>query len=211
MIVELSGVRLLTDPGNYTAEAQESVTNIQGVLITHEHQDHLHLDSLKVILEKNPTAVVVGNSAVARIVKDTLPQCSLVVVGDGESTNVAGVSIKGFGEDHEPIYKLFGLVENTGYVVAEKFYFPGDAFHLPVGKAGNRVPVDILALPIAGPWMKVGQAIDFARELKPRVAFGVHDGMMKQGFNFGARMAPTLLKDSDVEFVHLSEGETREF
>jgi hypothetical protein len=139
------------------------------------------------------------------LVKKQLPPCATALVGDGQSTSIGGVSIKGFGKDHEPIYKLFGLVENTGYVVADIFYFPGDAFYNP------GVPIGVLALPIAGPWMRVSQAIDFVKEIKPNIAFGVHDGMLKPGFNFGARMAPTLLKDSGIEFIHLSDGETREF
>lgn len=205
MIVECDGVRLLTDPGNYYIEAQNAVTGIHGVLVTHEHADHLHVDSLKAILANNPTAVVVGNSAVAKVVGESIADTVVIVVGDGQSTDINGVLVEGFGTAHEPIYQEFGLVENTGYLVGKTFYFPGDAFHPPDRE------VDVLALPVAGPWMKVSQAIDFAKAVRPRVAFGVHDGMIKPSMHFAARMAPTLLKDSGIEYVTLADGETREF
>lgn len=205
MVVEHEGVKLLTDPGNFATEAQAAVTGLHGILITHEHQDHLHVGSLKAVLANNPTAVIVGNTAVAKTIEEGFADTVVTVVGDGQSTDIGGVLIEGFGKDHEVIYEQFGLVENTGYFVGSKFFFPGDAFHDP-GKA-----VDVLALPVAGPWMKASQAIDYAKAVKPRITFGVHDGMIKPGFNFASRMAPTLLKDTGIEFVHLEDGESREF
>ena len=39
LVLEIDGVRILTDPGNYTT-AQDTMTGIDIVLITHEHGDH---------------------------------------------------------------------------------------------------------------------------------------------------------------------------
>lgn len=204
MIVEHEGVRLLTDPGSYTVDSHVSVTGLHGVVITHEHADHLHLDSLKKVLAQNPTAVVVGNSSVAKIVGEQIADTAVVVVGDGQSTDINGVSVEGIGGVHEEIYKEFGMVENTGYFVGKKFYFPGDSFHVP------GVAVDVLALPVAGPWMRISQAINYAFEVKPRVAFGVHDGMIVP--DGGAqKWCEMLLPKNGVEFVTLKSGETREF
>ncbi len=204
MVLDLDGVKLLTDPGSFTTAQQNAVSGLHGVLITHEHQDHLHIDSLKVVLANNPTAVVIGNKAVAKIVGEQIADTVVVVVGDGEESEINGVRIQGFGKDHEPIYGTMGLVENTGYLVAERFYFPGDAFHNP------QRPVDLLALPVAGPWMKMSQAIDYAKEMKAKVAFGVHDCMVQpffRGFVYKAleNFAP------DTKFVQLEDGETKEF
>lgn len=197
-------IKVLTDPGTYTTEPVKAVTGINVILITHEHSDHFHVESIQEVLKNNPTATVVCNSAVAKLLAEkNIPS---TVVGDAQSATVAGVLIEGFGKDHAPIYGTMGLCENTGYMVAGKFYFPGDAFHNP------QRPVDVLALPTAGPWMKLAEAIDFAKAVKPRVAFPVHDGMMIPGA--GAFMTTILqnsLKSDSIEFVALAAGESKEF
>ena len=203
LLLEHEGKKLLTDPGNYTEASTGLLRDIDAILVTHEHTDHLHMDSVKLLAQNNPGAELVGNASVAALLQKEGLLCT--TVGDGASAQVRGVLVEGFGREHEPIYQEFGLVENTGYLVAQQFYFPGDAFHSP-GKT-----VDILALPIAGPWMKFSQAMEFAKVVKPRVCFGVHDGMIKPSSNFGARMAPDFLGREHLEFVHLQDGDSREF
>lgn len=204
LVLEHNGVKILTDPGTFTTEPVKDVRGISIILITHEHADHFHVESIEAVLKNNPTAMVVSNSAVAKLLAEKNVPCT--VVGDTQSATVAGVLIEGFGKDHATIYGTMGLVENTGYLVASAFYFPGDSFHDP------KRPVDVLALPVAGPWMKISEAIDFAKQVKPRVAFGVHDGMIVPGFaGFVSTMLLNFLKDSGTEFVALGAGESREF
>jgi L-ascorbate metabolism protein UlaG (beta-lactamase superfamily) len=204
LVLEHEGVKIVTDPGSFTIEEVKAVRGVNIILITHEHQDHFHTESIAALLKNNPSATVVSNSAVAKLLEAEKVSCT--VVGDGESATVDAVLIEGFGKDHAPIYGTMGLVENTGYFVAGKFYFPGDNFHKP-GK-----PVDVLALPTAGPWMKISEAIDFAKAVKPRMAFPVHDGMIVPGFGgFVARMFETFLKEDGVTFVALAAGDVKEF
>ena len=127
-----------------------------------------------------------------------------VQIGDGESTTIKGIAIEGFGKTHAPIYGTIGNVENTGYFVAGKFYFPGDNFYVP-GK-----PVDVLALPVAGPWMRIADAVDFAKKIRARTAFGVHDGMIQPFFR---GFAGNLLKKfvPETAYIALQDGESRVF
>jgi len=204
LVLENEGTRILTDPGSFTVEQNKSAQGINIILITHEHGDHFHVPSIHEVLKNNPKAVVVSNSAVAKLLEAENVPC--MVVGDGQSANVNNLLIEGFGKDHAPIYGTMGLVENTGYFVANKFYFPGDNFHQP-GK-----PVEVLALPTAGPWMKISEAIDFAKAVKPRAAFAIHDGMIVPGFaGFVAQMVQNFLKPGGTEFVALEAGEAKEF
>lgn len=202
LVLEDKGIKILTDPGNFTIEAQEKVTNIDVILITHEHADHMHIDSVKALVKTNPGATVVSNASVAKILGESGIPCT--IVGDGQSTQVKEVSIEGFGKDHAEIYGQMGLVENTAYLVDGRFYFPGDNFHDPKKK------VEILALPIAGPWMRISMAIDFAKQMQAKKAFGVHDGMIVPGFRgFVVMMLKNLVPGT--EFVDIKDGETEEF
>ncbi|HEV7449278.1 MAG TPA: MBL fold metallo-hydrolase [Candidatus Paceibacterota bacterium] len=199
-------LRILTDPGSFTIE-QNVQTEIDIILITHEHGDHFHIDSLRELLVKNPKAAVITNQAVAAIIQKEGIGAVVSIVGDGQAMDANGVRIEGFGRLHAEIYKEVGRVENTGYMVANKFYFPGDAFHNP-GK-----PVDILALPAGGPWMKASESIDFCLEVKPRVAFPVHDGMIRPELRafLSYGMSKGFLEAAGIQFVPLPAGESQDF
>src|SRR3989344_3461192 len=67
LVIEEGGKRIMTDPGSYTAEEHTKEKNIDIILITHEHGDHLHVESLKRILQNNPNALIITNSAVGKI------------------------------------------------------------------------------------------------------------------------------------------------
>ena len=131
-----AGIKIMTDPGSYST-AQDSVTGVDLILITHEHPDHLHIESLKKVLENNPTAKIITNSSVGKILEQE--KIEFQIVSDGEQTIFQEISIKGFGTRHAEIFEEMGQVENTGYLLND-FFYPGDAFTDP------QTPIEILAL-----------------------------------------------------------------
>ncbi len=196
LIIEEAGLRIMTDPGGWTT-AQNEIKNIDLVLITHEHADHLHIDSLKTVLKNNPVAKVITNSAVAKILQAENIQSE--ILEHGGSTIFKKVMLEGLGEKHAVIYDEFGQVQNTGYFIANRFFYPGDAFFNP-GK-----PVEILALPVCGPWMKISEAIDYAKELKPKFCFPVHDGMLGITGPFH-KVPEIILSQANIKFSPLDIG-----
>jgi L-ascorbate metabolism protein UlaG (beta-lactamase superfamily) len=108
------------------------------------------------------------------------------------------VSVSGIGEKHAEIHRSIPLSSNLGYLIDSTLWYPGDAFTNP------HRPIDVLALPVSGPWMKIGEAIDYALLIKPRIAFPVHDGT-----RFGAAHALPLkiLPQHGINFTPLCEGE----
>lgn len=201
LLVEIDGVRILTDPGSYST-MQSEAREVDLVLITHEHPDHLHIDSLKEVLKNNSNAKVITNTSVGKILdKEGVEYRN---VSHGDFFDFKGVKIEGFGEKHQEIYKDFGQVENTGYFIGQKLFYPGDAFY------NLEKPVDVLALPVAGPWCNIHDSIEYAIKIKPKVAFPVHDGFNPlPGSVYGA---PTkYLKDFNIDFIVIGVGETKEF
>jgi L-ascorbate metabolism protein UlaG (beta-lactamase superfamily) len=126
---------------------------------------------------------------------------------EGQASQVfSAVTIEAHDCAHEEIYEDFGQVQNTGYFINNKLFYPGDAFYNP-GK-----PVHTLALPVAGPWGTIHQAVEYALAVKPKKAFPVHDGMMYADRRGATRAVPKkYLSEQGIEFIDMNEGDTKEF
>ncbi len=169
VLLEVKEKRILIDPGRFST-SQNQLTDIDIILITHEHADHCHTESIGLLLQNNPDALVVTNTSVATLLH-TLEIETYVLEGR-ESATVADINLEAFDGPHVEIFEDFGLVQNTGYFVEDHFFFPGDAYTVP-----NK-PVAILALPVAGPWCKISDAINYALKVQPHTAFPVHDATL---------------------------------
>ena len=191
----------MTDPGAWSTRQNEE-RSIDYVFITHKHQDHFHVESLKKVLANNPQAKVVTNQAVGKLLD--AEKISYELLEHGEAGEFSGVHVEGHGEKHATIYQEFGQVQNTGYFFADRLFYPGDAFYNP-----NK-PVEILALPVCGPWLKISDAIDYAKALKPKIAFPVHDGMLKILGPFHS-VPQAALAEADIHFEPMTEGDSRDF
>lgn len=190
----------MTDPGAFsTMQVEEK--NILAILITHEHQDHFHIDSLKKVLENNPKAIVITNTAVGGLLAEA--GITYTKVEEGEKYDLNGVSIIGFGNTHAEIYGTYGQVQNTGYMI-DTLCYPGDAFSYPDAQ------VDVLALPVAGPWMRIKDAIDYAKNVKPRIVFPVHDAILSQVASFIPKTVGHFLAESKIGLKQLELGKEEE-
>lgn len=170
LLIEEQGIHILTDPGAWTT-AQNEIQDINLILITHEHPDHLHMESLQTVLANNPKAQIITNSGVGKILMQK--QIHFELLEHGQKTFYQSVRIEGYGSKHAYIYKTIPEVINTGYCISNYFFYPGDALYDP-GK-----PVEILALPVAGTWLTIAQALDYAIRVRAKKCFPVHDGMLK--------------------------------
>jgi L-ascorbate metabolism protein UlaG (beta-lactamase superfamily) len=202
LLLDIDGIRILTDPGMFTTQ-QNEVKNIDVIVITHEHQDHFHVESLKKALENTPDAKIITNSFVAGLLdKENIKNYE--IVEDGQSSVQKGVKLEAYGTKHAQMHTSIPQTMNTGYFFADTLFYPGDAFTDP------KRPVDILALPVAGPWMKISEAIDFALALKPTRAFPVHDALYTRpeiAWNWPSKVLPT----QGIEFLTLEIGKEYEF
>ncbi len=186
LLIEDQGLRILTDPGNFTAGKHET-KNIDVVLITHEHADHLHVPSLQAVLADSPNAKIYTIASVAEILQKE-GNTAFEILAHGESVTEKETLIEAFGDQHAVIHPDIPVSFNVGFFIGNRFWYPGDALTNP----GKRP--ELMALPVTAPWLKLSEAVDYARTLQPKRLFAVHDGMIVEGFRpfFAARLKPLL-------------------
>ncbi|MEI8061935.1 MAG: MBL fold metallo-hydrolase [bacterium] len=202
LLLEFKGVRILTDPGIYTAEEHSKLKKIDYIFITHEHADHYHLDSIRVVMDHNPDVLIYTNESVSAILTREGIYHHLIKDGGEVLIDDGKISIKGVGHKHAIMHKSIPASDNTGFLFDESFFLPGDALTDP------KQPIDILALPVAGPWLKISEAIDYAIQLKPRVCFPIHDTLRVGSTHNVPKM---VLPANGIEFVPMEEGDKHEF
>jgi L-ascorbate metabolism protein UlaG (beta-lactamase superfamily) len=202
LIIETLGKRIMTDPGSFTVVPQSVEKNIDIVIFTHEHGDHIHLESLKEILKNNPNVSIITNEGVGKLLEKE--NIKYQILEDKSPTKILGIELEAHDCKHEEIFEDFGQVQNTGFFIDKRLFYPGDAFYNP------RKPVEILALPVSGPWARVKDAIKYGLEIKPKTCFPVHDGMLN---SFGpSHLVPEMfLTQSGIIFKNLENPREEEF
>jgi L-ascorbate metabolism protein UlaG (beta-lactamase superfamily) len=194
------GGRIVIDPGTFTPDAPAAVAAAEAVLITHEHFDHVDENLIAQALAARPDLRVYGPASVVHRWSARHGQVNPVIAGD--RVTVAGFDIAVFGELHAAVHRDIPRVANVGYLVEERLYHPGDAYHVPP------TPIDTLLLPTSGPWTKLGEAVDYVREVAPNRLIQIHEIMLSQtGQQSMARfLNPEAL--TEVALTILEPGDT---
>jgi L-ascorbate metabolism protein UlaG (beta-lactamase superfamily) len=193
ILIEVGGVRLLTDPllrarvahlRRQTAPVDLSVSaRPDAVLISHLHHDHLDLASLRLLGSDTPLLVPAGAGAWLRRRGFT----TVAEMRVGEVASVGAVAITAMEARHDGRRHPGGpRAESLGYLVdgRREVYFAGDT-ELFEGMREGPQQLDVALLPVAGWGPKLGPGhmdpLDAARAvrlLKPRVAIPVHWGTL---------------------------------
>jgi L-ascorbate metabolism protein UlaG (beta-lactamase superfamily) len=167
VLVETDRARLLVDPG--TMSSFDGVGDLDAVLVTHQHADHVDVGRLVALLAANPKArLVVDPDSVAAVVG--LPQEHLVA-RPGERLVFGGATVDVLGGVHAAVYGPVPGSTNNAYLVDDgAFLHPGDSFFVaPQG-------IDVVAVAVDAPWLKLSEAVDYVAAVGPRVAVPIHEG-----------------------------------
>lgn len=203
LLLETKGKRILVDPGRFS-DSQNELTDIDIVLITHEHGDHCHTESVQKIVEKNSDVVIVTNTSVANLLRSL--SIDVYVLEGRDAATITDVVLEAFDGPHVEIFESFGIVQNTGYFVENHFFFPGDAYTIP------HKPVTVLALPVAGPWCKASDAVHYALNVNPKVAIPVHDATLSaEGIEVTYGLFDRELSKHNIAFTPIPLHEERSF
>lgn len=112
------------------------------------------------------------------------------------------------GGNHAVIHADVPRVHNIGFVLRAEgepvFFHPGDA--LDSAPAG----VDVLALPIMGPWAAMKEHVEFVRALDvPQFSIPIHDELLSdRGRELLSRQIGNL---TGTKFISLRGGDSRDF
>jgi L-ascorbate metabolism protein UlaG (beta-lactamase superfamily) len=199
LLIEDEAARLLLDPGAFS-RGFEGLTELDAVLITHQHPDHVQVEALKPLLAKNAGAKLYADEDTTAMLAREGIEAQVVHAGDALEINGAKVVVA--GQQHAEIHPDIPRITNVGYFINERFFYPGDNLTQPPR------PVEILALPLVAPWCKVSETIDYVREVAPKIVIPVHDGITAAAqIYIGAvqKLAP------QVEMRILEPGQAVEF
>lgn len=198
--IEHQGTTLVLDPGGFTE--REAVEGADVVLVTHEHFDHYDAEHLRAC-----DARIVTIDGVAAQIRQAAPDLveRLTEVAPGDTFDAGSVAVRVVGVDHAVIHPDLPRIHNSGYLMdvgGTKVYHPGDALTGP-GEA-----VDLLLAPASAPWMKVGEAIDFVREVGARHNLAIHDAIYSEaGHGVVATMMEKLNGPRGLGWTRLQPGQ----
>jgi L-ascorbate metabolism protein UlaG (beta-lactamase superfamily) len=183
----------LFDPGFFTfAEFDLStIGEVQRVLITHEHADHVKPEFVQWLIDRGSDVEVYSNQAVVDLLAEHDIEASV--------RNPGGVS----SEDvlHEMI-PTGAQPPNRAYTIDGVLTHPGDSYQ-PTSTA------PVLALPLLIPWGSTTRSVDFARHLAPQQVVPIHDFYLTEaGRSFVVGMTKRVLADDGIEVVPLDWGDS---
>lgn len=173
VLVETDGMRVLVDPGNFSSD-WHGLTELDAILVTHLHPDHVDPERVPALIEANPQAKVLVEPGVIAAVP--LPRAEPLAADTVVS--LGGLRVAAVGGLHAVIHADIPRIGNVGLVFSgagePTFFHPGDSLAaVPSG-------VDVLAVPAYGPWAAMKETIDFAREVGAVQGFAIHDGLLNE-------------------------------
>jgi len=200
LVVAEGDAKLVVDPGGFTTPLV-GLRGVVAVVVTHEHQDHWTPDQLGHLRESAPDLVVLGPPGVVAAAKGF----DVREVHDGDVVEVGPFSLAFHGSRHAVIHDSIPVVDNTGVLVNDELFVPGDQFTVPP------VEVPTLAVPIGAPWLKVSEVMDYVAAVHPRRTFPVHEGTLSQaGFDMHADRVRRVVEGYGGEARVLRPHETVE-
>jgi L-ascorbate metabolism protein UlaG (beta-lactamase superfamily) len=190
---------LVIDPGMFS-ELDAALDGADGVLITHEHPDHVDVDRVRAAADADSRLRIWAppNLAAALELGD-----QVVAVRPGERFEASGFGVQVFGGQHGLLHPTVPVVQNNCYLINETVYHPGDSVIVPTK------PVQLLLLPIHAPWSSTADAMDFVVSVRAPKAIQIHDALLNQyGLSLVEGHVARISGEHGVEYTHVDAAST---
>jgi L-ascorbate metabolism protein UlaG (beta-lactamase superfamily) len=195
--VEHEGTVLVIDPGVFTEP--EAIDGATAVLLTHEHPDHTHPDTLRRTDAPIHTIAAVADT-LAEEAPDVAERTSTVTPGQEFD---AGIPVRAVGELHAVIHPEIPRVHNSGFLLdvdGTRVFHPGDALTAP------DEPVDLLCCVVSAPWAKAAELVDFTRSVGAPRNLAIHDRVYSEAGLGIIEGHMNLLLPASQTFTRLADG-----
>ncbi|GAA0738358.1 MBL fold metallo-hydrolase [Dactylosporangium roseum] len=197
--LEHGGGVLVIDPGVFSEP--ESLDGADAVLITHEHFDHIDIEKLRAAAARQPALTVYTHPDVEAQLVDL--DAEKFAVAPGDTFVAAGMTVRARGGQHAIIHPDIPRIVNVGYLIESPdgpIYHPGDSFFVPEDEVAT------LFVPVSAPWLRLAEAIDFTRALRPDRAFALHDSLLVEA---GQQIVTGhMTRLSGTHYTRLQPGES---
>lgn len=199
-VIRLNCQSLVIDPGNFSADFINP-KNVIGLIITHQHADHFDKEKITSLREINPKLEIFTTKDVAEQLGN--PR-HVTVVSPGSEFTIGPFNLEFLGGQHALIHGSLPTVQNVGVLINGQLYYPGDSYALP-GK-----PVNTLLAPAGGPWLKIGEAIDFVISVAPQqLVIPTHDAVLStQGKQLADNLLASATSKSGAKYQRLESGQS---
>lgn len=168
-----------------------SLTRLDDIMVTHEHDDHLWLPFVQALVAKFPDARITTTAGgAAKLKAGGIPHA--------ETTGSAEVEL--FAAEHESLDPLGVAPQNTGIHYLGQLSHPGDCQHFAESKA-------ILALPLTAPWGTLMRAAALGAELKPKAIIPIHDWHLNDAARAKAYgQLEAFFAEKGIHFIKPTDG-----
>lgn len=198
--IKEGGDRLVIDPGVYSASLAD-FSGITALVITHIHQDHFDIEKVNKIIADNPSVHIFTTQEVAEQIKDG----ELIVVSNNIEHQVGQFKLEFYGDQHATIDDSYPVCHNTGVLVNEVLYYPGDSL------TACPKPYEILAQPTMAPWLKFSEAVPFIEASPASRIFPSHNGFLNSdGQALYDRLFKSVSEQKNKTYQFIAPGESIE-